>query len=416
MLTGLWRNPDFLKLWLGQTISQFGSLIRFIALPLTAIITLDASAFEVGLLMAISGIPALVIGPLAGAFVDRHRRRTLLIASDWLRVIVMSTVPIAYFLDSLQMWMLYLAALGMGTLSLVFDVSYRSYLPSLVKRDELVEGNSKLEYGRAAAEIGGPGIGGAIVQLASAPVALLADAVTFAASAISLHLIRKPEQQPERQQQETGIFKDAIAGMQYVWGHNLLRPMVMAAAMLGFFNAVLEAVFLLYMTDELDLSAGLIGAIFATGGAGLVLGAAVADRVVRLAGIGLTLSVALLLLALSDLALPLAGGPVPAVVVVLVFGAVLFSVSLTLFRVTQVSLSQATTESALHGRMNSAFQFAMVGTVPVGALLGGLLGELIGLRTTLFIGVAGEAAAALLLLASPVRSVKTLPGEADSVP
>ncbi len=409
MFGGLWRNPDFLKLWLGQTVSQVGGVIRFIALPLTAIITLDASPIEVGLLLAVSGLPALLIGPLAGAYVDRHKRRSILIASDWLRALVIAAVPVAYFTDSLQMWMLYLAAIAMGSLSLMFEVAYRSYLPSLVERSELVEGNSKLELSRSAADIAGPGIGGAIIQFAGAPFALIADAVSFAVSAISLHTIKKQEAEPDRPVGDAGIFRDAKSGLQYVLRHRLIRPLFLAAATLGFFNAMIDAVFLLYMTNGLDLSPGLIGLVFAIGGVGLVLGAMVANRLVAIAGIGVTLSGALAILALSDLALPLAGGPLPAVIVVLVLGLFGFSFALPLYRVTQVSLSQAVTESQLHGRMNAAFQLALVGTIPVGALLGGLSGELIGLRETLFIGVAGEAVAAVLLLASPVRSVKSLP-------
>lgn len=409
MFSGLWRNPDFVKLWLGQAASQVGGVIRMLALPLTAIITLDASPFEVGLLMAVSGLPALVIGPVAGAYVDRHRRRSILIASDWLRALVIAAVPVAYFADSLQMWMLYLAAVAMGTLSLLFEVSYRSYLPSLVDRSELVEGNSKLEISRSAAEIAGPGIGGAIVQIAGAPVALLADAASFAVSAITLHTIKKEEAEPARAEGSDGLFKEARNGLGYVWNHSLLRPLVLAAAVLGFFNAMIEAVFLLYMTDRLDLSPGLIGGIFVVGGVGLALGAMTANRIAAMAGIGVTISAAMAVFAVSDLALPLAGGPLPAVVAVLVIGMFGFSFALPLYRVTQVSLSQAVTEAKLHGRMNAVFQLALVGTVPVGALLGGLSGELIGLRETLFLGVGGEAVAALLLLISPIRLVKTLP-------
>lgn len=409
MPSGLWRNNDFLKLWFGHTVSQVGGLIRLLALPLTAILTLDASPFQVGLLMAAGGLPALVIGPIAGAYIDRHRRRSVLIASDWLRALVIAAVPLAYFLDSLQMWMLYMAAIAMGTLSLMFDVAYRSYLPSLVRQSELVEANSKLEFSRSAAEVAGPGIGGLIIQLAGAPVALLADAVSFAVSAVSLHWIRKPEISPRPVEDGSSLLKDAASGMRFVWRHELLRPMVMAVATVGFFNAVIEAVYLIYMTDRLELSAGLIGVIFATGSAGLLAGAALANRVVSVTGIGLALVLSLSLLVVSDLALPLAGGPLAAVIVVLVAGQIGFGAGLTVFQVAQVSLRQAVTAAALHGRMNSAFHVAMAGTVPLGALAGGLFGEVIGLRETLFIGVAGEAAAVSWLMLSPVRGVRNMP-------
>ena len=409
MFTGLWRNSDFLKLWTGQTASQVGSFVRLLALPLTAILTLEATPFEVGVLVAAGGLPALVIGVFAGAYIDRHRRRSVLIAADWLRALVIASVPVVYFMDSLQMWMLYLVALIMGMLALVFDVAYRSYLPSLVTRSQLIEGNSKLELSRSAAEVTGPGIGGAIVEIASAPVALIVDAASFAISAVSLHTIRRYEETPESSTTGQSLFREAVGGMRYVWRNRLIRPLVLATASVGFFNTVIEAAYLLYMTDNLEISPGLIGAIFATGGAGLLLGAVFARWAITRFGFGPSIIAAMALVALSDLALPLAGGPLAVVLIVLVSGQVAFGIGLTVYRVAQISLSQSVTDNAMQGRMNAMFQVALTGSIPFGALVGGISGELLGLRTTLLIGVAGEVLAVTWLIASPLRSVRELP-------
>lgn len=195
-LAGLWRSRDFLRLWAAQTLSRFGSQITFLALPLAAVLVLDATPMQVGILTAAGGLPALVIGPLVGAWVDRRHRRPVLIAADWGRAALLLAVPTMAVLDVLRIEFLYLLAFGLGAMGLFFDVAYRSFLPVLAGRARIVEANSKLEVSRSAAEIAGPAAGGALVQLVTAPIALMADSITFLASALLLHGVRTPSPSP----------------------------------------------------------------------------------------------------------------------------------------------------------------------------------------------------------------------------
>jgi predicted MFS family arabinose efflux permease len=294
-------------------------------------------------------------------------------------------------------------------LSLVFDVAHRSYLPSLIGREHLVEGNSKLALSRSGVEVAGPGAAGLIIQIASAPTALIADAVTFVISALCLHSIHARETQPEHPESRPSLFKDAKDGLAAVWASPILRALALTATTLGFSNAAFEAVYLLYTARDLEVNAGLIGLISATAGGGFILGAIVAGRLIRRIGIGAAIVTGALLTALSDLALPLVGGALPVIVAVLIAGQFSFGIGVTVFNIGQVSLRQSVTPNRLQGRMNAVFHVAMVGSVPLGALLGGLLGETIGLRPTLFIAVAGEISAVAWLLASPVRRLRDSP-------
>ncbi len=390
----LWRTRDFRTLWIAHGISLLGSQVTFLALPLVAIVTLRATPFQMGLLGATGGIPILLFGLLIGAWVDRHRRRPALIVSDLGRAALLLTVPLAVVAGVLHLGLLLLVAFLIGTLSLVFEVAAQAFLPTLVPRERLTEANSKLELGRSAAEIAGPGVAGGMVQLVTAPFALLADAVSFVVSALLLASIRVVEP-PRPRDPDSRVREEIREGMRWVWRHPVLRPLTGATGILAFFNSLLEAVYLLYVTRHLALAPAALGVIFALGGVGFLLGAVGAGGVARRIGAGRTLILALALVGLGDLATPLVGGPPQ-----LCFGA-----ALAAFKVITASLRQGSTPDRLQGRMNATVRLLVEGLTPLGALAGGVLGQGIGLRPTLLVAVGGEVLAALWLLCSSVRRV-----------
>jgi len=412
-LSELWRHADFRRLWIAHTIAQFGTQITFLAMPLTAILLLDATAAEMGLLMAAMTLPALLIGLFVGVWVDRLQRRALLIASDVGRAALLVAVPLLAWFDLLRIEHLYVLAFLFGSLTLVFDVAYRSYLPSLIQRSQLVDGNSKLELSRSAAEIGGPGIAGGLIQIASAPFAILVHAVSLLVSAFFLGAIQAPESTPEREP-DRRVLRDIREGLVFVFGNGVLRALAGCAASVGFFNAILEVVLLLYIAQELGLSPGVIGLVFAAGNIGFLVGALMPERLMKWIGLGPALGAGLLVTGMGDLLIPLAGGPYLLTLAVLATAQFMFGAGFVVFKVNEVSLRQALTPDRLQGRMNATMSLMLNGIVPAGALAGGLLGTTVGLRTTLVIAAIGEIVAILWLVLSPIWALKTHPEPIDA--
>jgi MFS family permease len=408
-LTGLWRHADFMKLWVGQTISRVGSQTSVLALPLTAVLVLEATPAQMGVLEAAGALPSLLFGLLAGAWVDRRRRRSILITADVGRAVLLLFIPVAAVLSVLRVSHLYIIAFLVSALGVLFGVAYGPFLLSLIGRERLVEGNSKLALGRSAAEILGPGLAGGLVQLVTAPIAIAADALSYLVSALFLGLIRAPEPVPRPVEQQRSIWREAIEGVRLVVGHPLLRPLAGCVGMVSLFNSVLETVVILYLTRELGIGPGLLGLIFASGSVGFVVGALLPERAAQRFGLGPAIIGGLLIAALGDLLVPLAGGPVVVVVVILIVAEFFFGLGLTIYEVGQASLRQAVTPDHLQGRMNATMQVVALGTVPLGGLLGGALGEIIGLRMTLIVAALGEMLALAWLLFSPLRSLGQQP-------
>ncbi len=413
---GLWRHPDFMKLWAGQTISLFGTMVTHLALPLTAALTLQATPIQMGILGAAEFAPFLLIGLFAGVWVDRVRRRPILIGADIGRALLLGSIPLGAALGMLRMEYLYVISFLIGILTVCFDVSYQSFLPSLVRREQLVEGNSKLEISRSAAQIAGPGAAGVLIQLLTAPVALVVDSISFLASALFLWRIRAAEPEPARPDQQQNVWRDIGEGLHIVLGNPLLRSLAGCTATWNFFSNLSFAVFVLYVTGELGITPVTLGLVFSVGAPGALIGALIAGRVARRFGLGPAIVGAALLGGFSWATVPLAGGPLPLVMAMLIGGQFLGGMMGVIYNINQVSLRQAITPDRLQGRMNATMRFIVWGTIPIGSLIGGVLGETIGLWPTLVVGAAGEVLAFLWVLLSPVRRLREQPIPAQDAP
>jgi MFS family permease len=402
---GLWRDRDFLRFFGAHTVSQVGSQVTQLALPLAAIDVLHASTFQVGLLTFVDFAPWLVVSLPAGVWIDRLRRRPVLIGADFGRAVALAWVPLAAALGLLAVWQLYVVGFVAGCLSVFFDVSYQSYVPSLVGREHLVEGNSKLEFTRSAAQIGGPGLGGVLVAALTAPYAIVADAVSFVVSALLLGSIRRVE--PAPRPTEVRARSELLVGLRLVLGDARTRALVYYVSTSTFCNGLFFAVFLVFARRELHLSAGLIGAVVALSNLGGVAAAVVAGPIGRRLGIGKTLIVAGVVGGAPLLLVPLAPRSFP--VPFLVAGLLFFGLGVIIYNITAISLIQSITPPHLLGRANASRRFLVWGPLPIGALVGGVAGSTVGLRETLLLAAIGQTLAAGWLLRRPLRTIDRLP-------
>lgn len=411
----LWRHPDFVRLWLGQTISHLGDHVSGLAVGLTAVLLLGAGPAEMGLLGALSRAPFIVVGLFAGVWADRVRRRPVLVGADVGRALVTLTIPLAALWGVLGMPQLYLVAFVDGVLTVFFDVAYQSYLPALVPRERLVEGNSKLEISRSVTQIAGPSLAGVLVQLLSAPIAVLLDSLSYVASVISLLLIKAPEPAPEpRAAVASGVWREIREGLWTILGNPLLRPIAATTATGNLFASIGGAVGLLYAVNELHFEPWLLGIVFAAGGPGALAGALIASRLARRAGTGRAIIAGQLVAVVGLWLTPLAAGPLWTEALMLGAAGLLMGAGFTTYNINQVSLRQAIVPLRLHGRMNASMRFLVWGTMPVGALIGGALGTAIGLRPALVVGAAGATLAVLWILFSPVRDLREVPALSEA--
>jgi MFS family permease len=404
-LTSLWRSSDFVKFWLGQTVSRFGSGITGIALPLTGVLLLAATPSQMGILSALDGAAVLAIGLFVGVWVDRVRRRPLLIATDLGRAFILGTVPLAALFGVLHIEQLYAVAALTGLFTVIFNVANQSYLPSLIPQTALVEGNSKLGVSDSLAEIGGPAVAGPLVQLISAPFAVLFDALSFLFSAFCLGLIRKPESPVAVAENRMSIWHDLVQGLHEVLKNPLLRSLAGGVGAFNFFGNFVGALYALYVVRELHAAPIFLGFLIATGGVSALVGAFIAERVVRRFGLGLTAGATLFIYGATGLLIPLAAGPTAVALSFLFTSQLAGDASVSIHLIAEVSLRQSIVPGNMLGRTNASLQFLSQGVAPIGALLAGILGELIGLRLTILIGVLGVMAAGALLLLSPIRMV-----------
>jgi len=407
---GLWRHSDLLTLWSAETVSQFGTQVSQLALPLVAILVLDASAFEVAALGTVEFLPFLLFTLPAGVWVDRLRRRPILIAGDFGRAALLATIPAAYLLDVLTLGQLYVVGFLVGTCTVFFDVSYQSYLPSLVEREQIIDGNSKLEISRSAAQLGGPGLGGLLVQALTAPYAVLADAISYLGSGIFILAIRKDETAPERATKDgagSSLWAELKEGLHFVLGNPNLRAQAGCTATSNFFFTFGFSIIVVYFVRTLGLSPGVIGLILSLSAVGSMVGALTARRISDRFGIGPTTIATTLLQGPAFLLIALApkSSPYPF----LVSGGLILGFVIVVYNIVQVSYRQAICPPRLQGRMNSVMRFMVWGTIPIGSLAGGAAAGIVGLQNTIVIGAIGGSLSFLWILLSPQRHLREMP-------
>jgi predicted MFS family arabinose efflux permease len=398
---GLWRHPDFLKLWVSQTISELGSRITREGLPLTAVLVLGAKPAQMGFMTAVGAGSVLVFGLWAGVWVDRMRRRPIMIAADLARAAVLASIPIAALAHRLSMAQLYIVIALAGFFTVFFDVAYQTYLPSLVERENLLEGNSKLAMSVALAEIAGPSLTGILVQLITAPIAILLDALSFLLSAVGVSLIRKPEPPPA----PSATAPHPIAGLRFVFSHPLLRPIACFSITMFLFFGLLGPLYVLFAIRDLHLSPAALGIAIAMGGVGNMIGASLAPAIGRRFGLGHTFIGAALAMAASYALIPLAQGPPPMPFVFLTVSQLFGDFAFSTYLVNQLTLRQSVAPNEVLGRVNAAMQLMTRGVYPLSAVFGGILAGAIGVRQTLAIAVSGILVASLWLILSPLRKL-----------
>jgi len=398
--------------------------VSVLAIPLAAAGTLEATAFQMGLLRALSFAPVLLFGLLAGTWIDGVRRRPLLIAADLGRVALLAIPPAAAVLGLLRIELLYAVVFLVGALTLVFDIAQTAWLPTLIEPDHLVDGNSKLELSRWLSQVSGPGLASVLVQVLSAPIAIILDAATFLVSAILVSRIRAPEPPPPPRSGPAIAWSDIRAGIDVVVRNPLLRTITLCAGASNLFAYAQAAVLVLYVTRELDMPAAAFGTVLAAFGVGGILGATLAPRAARSLGIGGSILCGVLLMAVGDLLVALAGASLPtgrpnAVAVamalpLLVTGQLLNGLGLPLFTVSAVSLRQTIVPSHLLGRVIASSRLVTWGALPAGALLGGTLGDTIGLHATLLVAAIGACLVVLVVARSSISDARSHSAAATS--
>jgi MFS family permease len=399
-----------MKLWAGQSVSRLGTEVSRLALPLVAIDVLHATTFEVGALTAMETLPFLLVGLPAGAWVDRMRRRRVLIAADVARCAALASIPLASALGHLTIGQLYVVALVTGVLTVFFDVAYQAYLPALVDRDQLVEGNAKLAASDAGAQVGGPSVAGLLIHAVGAAAAVLADAISYVVSFISVLAIRQQEPPPVRHP-EPNLRREISEGLRFVWREPRIRSVAATTGTANLFSSVMMAVIVVFMRRSLHLGAGTIGIVFAVGALGGLAGAALARPIARRIGVGPAILWSIMIGDAAGLLYPLATRS-SAVPVLMIAGAI-FGAGAVIYNINQVSVRQALCPLYLQGRMNATVRFLVWGTMPLGGFLGGALGTAVGLRTTLWVAGIGGTLAFLWVLASPVPRIRVIPDQVE---
>jgi MFS family permease len=413
---GLWSHPDFLKLWSGQSISELGSQVSQLAIPWLAAVGLHASPIEFSLLGVLGFLPFILFALPAGVWVDRLRRRRILIVGDSARAVLLALIPILWAAGVLQIWHLLVLQFVIGVFTVFFDVAYQSYLPALIEREHLVDGNSKLQLTVSVAQVAGPSMSGGLIAAITAPYAIVVDAASFVVSTVFMLRMRHRENLPRRDQDipKPKMWPQVKEGLHWVVGNRYLRAITACTGSSNFFGSMLFSIFVLYAVRNLHLSAIEVGSVFAVGSLGSIAGALVVNRLQKAIGIGPAIVVPSVLFSMGGLAFPLAphAFPLPA----LMAGQLLFGFGSVAYNITQVSFRQAITPERLQGRMNAGVRWIVWGTMPLGTLAGGAIGQTIGLHFALWVSAIGGLPVFLLVLLSPVRSLREMPAAVTDPP
>ena len=402
----LWRHRDFMLLWVGQSVSRLGDQFTALALPYVAVTALRADAGQMGVLGALGTLPFLLFGLLVGVWVDRHRRRPVLILGDLGRGALVGSIALLVFLGWLQMEILYLLAFLTGTLTVFFDIAYQAYLPSIVTRAQLVEGNSKLETTNTGAQFVGPSVAGVVIQVLSAGWAMVFDGLTFLYSAIMMVFIRAKETPPDPTQRRSA-FSEAREGMSVVFGDVRLWSIAGCTGTSNFFGSIWFTLLILYAVEGLEMDAVGLGVAFGLGSLGGIGGAISGASLARRYGVGPCIVASIIVGSLGGIVLLLATPAsaflaVTATMALVGFGTVVYNIN-------QVSLRQALVPVRLQGRLNATMRFLVWGTIPLGSLAGGILGATFGLYQAMVVGVVGGLFTFLWVFLSPVRSIQVIP-------
>lgn len=396
--TPLRRSRDFRLLFAGQVTSQLGAQVSGVALPLLAVVSLGASPLEVGLLGAASTLPFAIIGLPAGAWLDRMRRRPVLVVSDLARAVLLATIPVSAWLGWLTMVHLLAISLLVGFARVFFDVGYRSYIPSVIGRDQVLAGNSAMEFLRAGGQVAGPGLGGALVSLIGAANVVAAQALTFAVSALTLIGIRAKEEPRDRSPESGALWARVAEGLRFVIRHRVLRATAVAGAAGNLSFAIASAVIIVFLSRDLAQPAWVIGLVIAAGSVTVMIGAALTPRIARAVGSARIVWVSLAVT--SPLSLLVVIGTPGWGLMLVVLGMAAGEIGQIVYSISNVSLRQRVAPDAILARVNATMQFAIMTLFPAGALVGGVLGELLGTRLTLLIaGLVGLVAPLVLYLA-----------------
>jgi MFS family permease len=414
LIPPLLRRPDFRNFWLGQTISVFGDQITLLAIPIVAVLVLHADPEQMGLLTAAGLLPHLLFSLPAGVWLDRvHQRRRLMIVADLLRAAVIASIAVTYLTNSLSLAQLFLVTFVVGSLAVIFDISWQTLFVSVAKREEYVSANALFNGSRSLSQVAGPSIGGALIQLFSAPVAIIVDAVSYVASALFLTRLKAPE--PKVEPTSEPIRAQLATGLDFIFRDWIMRPAIMAAATLNFFNFGFQALFILYVTTYLGITPGLLGLALGAGAIGGVVGAITAASIGRRIGIGpaflfglIVFPAALILVPIADVSLP------QPVILGLLFVMEFFAgFGVMVLDINAGAIIPARTPDRIRSRVYGSFRFINMGIRPIGAVVGGLLGGLIGVRETLFLVTILSLAGVLWLIGTPVLRMKDIPEAAE---
>ena len=404
----LWQHADFLKLWAGQTVSELGSVVTRTAVPLVALLLLGAGPYEMALLVVAASLGVLLVGFVAGAWVDRVRRRPLLIWADIVRAGLLASIPLAHVLGALRIEQLYLVMFAQACLGALFSAAYPAYVPTLIGTDRVVEGNSKLATSSSIAEIGGPGLAGGLVQAVSAPFAILIDAISFVVSAISLILIRAPEPARPPRLIATHLRHEVLEGLRVVIGHRVVLPLALRSVIAHVAGSFYGVLYTLYLIEDLHLSPLLLGIVVSAGGVGSLIGSLFAARAIARFGIGPALVWSAVGASILGVLTPLAQGPLLLATLMVFIPQLVGDGLQTIEGVAELSLIQGVIPDRILGRVNATLEVFSHGVAyPIGALGAAVVAEAIGVRGGIALGWAGMALSILFLVLSPVRRVRS---------
>ncbi|HWT32576.1 MAG TPA: MFS transporter [Microbacterium sp.] len=409
----LWHDRNFLTMWSGQALSQFGEQVSLLGIPVLAVVLLQSTAFEVGVLDAAGLAAFLLIGLPAGAWIDRMRKRHVMIAADVVRALALASIPVLWALGVLHIWQLYAVAFVIGVATVFFDVSYQSVIPSLVRHDQIAEANGKLEATAQVAHLTGPAIAGGLIGLVSAPFAMITTACTYAASFAALAFTRDHER-PRPAHEHEPLRREIAEGLRWVFGNPALRRIVGTTSTSNLFNTISVTMLPIFLLRELGMSAATMGVILSLGAVGGVLGAIATPHLVRRLGEGPAIPISAISFSVVAVVLPVAA-MVPSIAFgLLVVQGFVMSFTVLVYNITQVTFRQRITPPRLLGRMNASIRFVVWGVMPIASLVAGGLGTWLGIVPTMWIGAIGQLASALFVVIGPFWAMRELPAGSET--